>query len=313
MIITFDPLNESHFPFMLRWLEAPHVKKWWDRDIVYTLDLVQEKFRSHIRGVKPVKGVDKPILSHIICVDQCPVGYIQLYNAHDFPRSIPLVGLPKNLGGLDVLIGEEAYLGQNIGAQAISKFLGAYGNSYTHIFVDPDLKNAAAIKAYEKVGFETIFIQQDLDEVWMIKPLKEPPLPKVGVGVLILNADNHILLGKRNNSHGASTWAPPGGQLEFGETFEECAAREVLEETGLSLDQFIFEAMTNDIFQEDGKHYVSIFMKAQMRADQKVTCLEPNKIDEWRWFSLEDLPAPLFLPLESLIAQRSYGVAKEQA
>jgi ADP-ribose pyrophosphatase YjhB (NUDIX family)/RimJ/RimL family protein N-acetyltransferase len=307
MIITFEPLNESYFPFMLQWLEAPHVKKWWDREIVYTLDLVEEKFRSHIYRFKPVKGANKPILSYIICVDQNPVGYIQIYNAHDFPRSIPLVGLPKNLGGLDVLIGDEAYLGQNIGTQAISKFLSAYGEGYTHIFVDPDLKNAAAIKAYEKVGFEKIFIQQDLDEVWMIKKMKEPASPRVGLGVLIFNAHNQILLGKRKNSHGASTWAPPGGHLEFEETFEECATREVLEETGLRIEELVFVAITNDTFKEDGKHYVSVFMRAELTTDQMIKNLEPHKNEEWRWFSLEDMPEPLFLPLAQLLDGKAYG------
>ena len=308
MTITFEPLNESHFPFMLRWLEAPHVKKWWDRDTVYTPELIQEKFGPKVAGFKPVKGVNKPILSYIICTDQIPIGYIQLYNAHDFPRSIPLVGLPQNLGGLDVLIGEERCLGQTIGTQAIAKFLGAYGSSYTHIFVDPDLKNIAAIKAYGNAGFETIFIQPDLDEVWMIKPMKkEPALPQIGVGVLIFNTNNQILLGKRIGSHGASTWAPPGGHLELGETFEECASRETFEETGLRIDKFTFMAVTNDTFKETGKHYVSIFMRAEFPVDQEVQNLESHKIELWDWHSLHALPSPLFIPMENLLTGKSYG------
>ncbi|NBO24779.1 MAG: aminoglycoside adenylyltransferase, partial [Chlamydiae bacterium] len=30
MKITFAPLAESHFSLLLKWLESPHVKKWWD-------------------------------------------------------------------------------------------------------------------------------------------------------------------------------------------------------------------------------------------------------------------------------------------
>jgi aminoglycoside 6'-N-acetyltransferase len=49
MIITFKPLNESHFPLLLKWLEAHHVKAWWDKDVIYTMELVKEKFDKHIR------------------------------------------------------------------------------------------------------------------------------------------------------------------------------------------------------------------------------------------------------------------------
>lgn len=59
--------------------------------------------------------------------------------------------------------------------------------------------------------------------------------PAVGVGVLIFNDKKQMLLGKRKGSHGAGTWCNPGGHLEFGESFEQCAIREVEEETGLKI------------------------------------------------------------------------------
>ena len=58
--------------------------------------------------------------------------------------------------------------------------------------------------------------------------------PRVGIGVLIFK-EQKILLGKRIMSHGSGTWSPPGGHLEFRESFEECAIREVNEETGLTI------------------------------------------------------------------------------
>ena len=56
------------------------------------------------------------------------------------------------------------------------------------------------------------------------------------------------------------TWALPGGHLEFGETFETCAEREALEETGLNITNFQYLTTINDVMEDEGKHYVTIIM-----------------------------------------------------
>lgn len=84
----------------------------------------------------------------------------------------------------------------------------------------------------------------------------------VCVGILIFNELNEILMGQRLNSLGAGGWSPPGGHLEFGETFEECAIREAFEETGLILSNPEFLALTNNIFQEESKHFIVIFYES---------------------------------------------------
>ena len=48
---------------------------------------------------------------------------------------------------------------------------------------------------------------------------------KVGVAVLIRRGDQIVLI-RRQGSHGAGTWAPPGGHIDFGETPEQCGIRE---------------------------------------------------------------------------------------
>lgn len=125
--------------------------------------------------------------------------------------------------------------------------------------------------------------------------------PKIGIGVLIFNEDNQLLLGERKNSHGACSWAPAGGHLEFGETFEQCAMREVKEETGLIIDNPVFVGLTNDIFVDENKHYVSLFFSALHPKNQPIINAEPEKIITWEWFSLNNLPSNLFLPLHNLI------------
>ncbi|MEZ0230803.1 MAG: NUDIX hydrolase [Planctomycetota bacterium] len=121
--------------------------------------------------------------------------------------------------------------------------------------------------------------------------------PLVGVGVFVVE-DGRVLLGQRRGSHGAGSWALPGGHLEWGESIEACARREVLEETGLELAEIRHGPFTNDVFPE-GKHYVTLFVVAE-RAAGEVKLLEPQKCARWEWFSWSALPDPLFLPLESL-------------
>jgi aminoglycoside 6'-N-acetyltransferase len=181
MNIAFKPLNESHFPLLLKWLESPHVKKWWDQDVTYTIELVREKYSSYVKGYKLEGSAQKPIQAFIIYSDQNPVGYIQIYNAYDFPRSKPLLGLPENLGAFDIFIGEAAALQQGLGSKAILEFLRLHGNQYSYIFADPDINNLSAIKCYEKAGFKMVSEQQDTKEVWMLKDLsfKNDPLPTI--------------------------------------------------------------------------------------------------------------------------------------
>jgi 8-oxo-dGTP diphosphatase len=126
--------------------------------------------------------------------------------------------------------------------------------------------------------------------------------PKVGVGVLIIDG-NKILLAKRKNAHGDGSWAPPGGHLEYGESWQQCVQREALEETGLLLEDIQFCAVTNDIFAENNKHYVTIFMRACYTGGA-VQNREPEKCEAWQWFAVDQLPDNLFLPLAQLVEQK---------
>lgn len=121
--------------------------------------------------------------------------------------------------------------------------------------------------------------------------------PLHGVGVLILR-DGKVLLGRRRGSHGEGHWAPPGGHPDPGETPEATAAREVREETGLRIVRARVGPTTEDRFPE-GKHYLTTFVIADA-PEGEPTNLEPHKCEGWEWSSWDALPAPLFLPLQSL-------------
>jgi 8-oxo-dGTP diphosphatase len=122
--------------------------------------------------------------------------------------------------------------------------------------------------------------------------------PAVGVGVLVIN-DNKILLGLRKGHHGDGCWQLPGGHIEYGETVEDAARREVTEETSLVIGPLEKGPWTNDVFINEHKHYITVFMKGAY-IDGQAKVLEPEKCEKWCWFDFNSLPNPLFLPLKQL-------------
>ena len=128
--------------------------------------------------------------------------------------------------------------------------------------------------------------------------------PKVGVAVIITK-DDKVLLMKRKGPHGTGTWTTPGGHLDFGETPEQCGAREAKEEVGLDVVDLRFRAFTNDIFELEGQHYISIWMDGKSTSEEPTIAAE-EEVAEIGWFAWDALPSPLFLPLENLLKENSY-------
>ncbi len=126
----------------------------------------------------------------------------------------------------------------------------------------------------------------------------------VGVAVLVRRGEQ-VLLTHRKGSHGAGTWAPPGGHLDHGESFEDCAIREVREETGVTITEPRFLAVTNDIFAVEGRHYATIWMEARVEAGE-ARINSPREMTELGWFDWDDLPLPRFLAFENYLAGRCY-------
>ena len=128
--------------------------------------------------------------------------------------------------------------------------------------------------------------------------------PRVGVAAVIIQ-NGRVLLVKRKNVHGSGSWSTPGGHLDFGETPEQCAIRVTQEEVGIEITNVRFIAATNDIFEADGKHYISLWMEGTyVSGEPKITA--DYEIGELGWFEWDSLPSPLFISFENLVNQRSY-------
>ena len=125
--------------------------------------------------------------------------------------------------------------------------------------------------------------------------------PGIGVAVIVVK-DGKVLMGKRKNILGSGEWAFPGGHLEFHEKIEDCAKREVYEETGLIVKNIRVTTFTNDIFVKEKKHYITLFTIADYDSG-KVELKEHDKCELWEWFDWDNMPEPLYLPVKNLLKQ----------
>lgn len=121
-------------------------------------------------------------------------------------------------------------------------------------------------------------------------------LPIVGVSVVIKKGDDFLFM-RRKGKHGDGQWSFPGGKLDFGESLEECAIREVKEEVGIDIRDPKFTHLTSDIFTKEGLHFITVLMECYYTGGDIVN-KEPDKCSEMMWSKIEDIPKDqMFLPL----------------
>ncbi len=87
-------------------------------------------------------------------------------------------------------------------------------------------------------------------------------IPTTRVSVIVIQ-DEQILLVKHRKGN-RQYWVLPGGRLEYGETFFECAVRELKEETGLDVEVERFVFLSEAIAPDRLHHIVNIYLKAKV-------------------------------------------------
>ena len=123
------------------------------------------------------------------------------------------------------------------------------------------------------------------------KKVGHEPLIGVGATILIFNEKNELLLNLRSNTR---NWGIPGGLKELNETIEECAIREVKEETNLELydlnllavlsrEEFYFKYPNNDELD----CVITLFEARNYEGTLKIN---DNESTELKIFSLDNLP-----------------------
>jgi aminoglycoside 6'-N-acetyltransferase len=132
------------------WLLREHVRRWWDEHATY--EDVVEHYLPAIEGRRPV-GL------YLILLDGRPIGFIQSYLLADHPDFAERVGLGAGVAGVDLLIGEEELTGKGLGTEVLRGFVRDVvfaEPATTACIADPDVRNTASLRAFEKAGFRRV-------------------------------------------------------------------------------------------------------------------------------------------------------------
>jgi 8-oxo-dGTP diphosphatase len=139
---------------------------------------------------------------------------------------------------------------------------------------------------------------------------------RVGAGFgVILERDGKILMGLRHPDpdkadsafRSAGEWSLPGGKLDWGETLEEGAIREVKEETGIVIRNPKVISVHN--CKNEHAHFVTVGLVApEWEGEARV--MEPDEFIQWEWFKLDTLPSPRYFPsfevIENYLQKKFY-------
>lgn len=139
---------------------------------------------------------------------------------------------------------------------------------------------------------------------------------RVGAGFgVILERDGKILLGKRHPDpdkadsafRSAGEWSLPGGKLEWGETIEQGAIREVKEETGITIRNPRVISVHN--CKNQYAHFLTVGLTAS-EWEGEAQVMEPDEMTEWGWFDIKNLPSPRYFPsfevIENYLRRKFY-------
>jgi RimJ/RimL family protein N-acetyltransferase len=167
-------MNAEDLRLMHEWLQREHVRRWWSKRKTY--DEVVEHYLPAIDGRKPTD-------LYLILLDDRPIGFIQTYLVSDYADYAAAVDAGEGVAGVDLFIGDAELTGKGVGSEALRAFAEEVVFSRpttTACVADPDVRNAASIRAFEKAGFYVVkeFLDPSDGETHVLVRLERSPLAR---------------------------------------------------------------------------------------------------------------------------------------
>ena len=129
------------------------MKRWWDEGVKKPYpDVAIEEYREAIQGKDPT-------YHYLAQIDGRSVGMFQHYRIGDDPEYATALALGEDAVGVDLFIGEVELIGLGHGPVMLRQFLREVAfplHGLDVCVIGPSVKNAAAIRAYEKAGFHRL-------------------------------------------------------------------------------------------------------------------------------------------------------------
>jgi len=146
--IAFRRFDAADFQQVFLWLLRPHVARGYARPPGSFTEFVA-KYGARTRA-------DNPVQAYVVTVDGADAGYIQTYSIAEFPEYAAQLGCDEKAAGVDLFIGEPAFLHRGIGSQVLRRFVAeiVFGrNAASCCVAGPAEGELGSIRAFENAGF----------------------------------------------------------------------------------------------------------------------------------------------------------------
>lgn len=146
---NFRPISYADISLLHQWFNTPHVQAF------YSLrEWSEEEVREKLR---PILEKRKNLFAFIVLADKKPVGYVQYcpISENPWPDQEIEEDVVQSAAGLDLFIGDSGSIGKGLGSQIVLAFLEReIWPKFSWCFVDPDVRNEASMRCFQKSGFQ---------------------------------------------------------------------------------------------------------------------------------------------------------------